>query len=661
MKTKKLYFTILILTANILILSQVEQIDYFGQTPPGDSAIVFAPGIFSLNNRYEYAPFFSPDGKTIYFGVTNAYWNDCKLWYTRYENGSWSEQKQAEIARGMDAWAPTVSPDGKTLYFSSAYPSYPPANIWTCEISGDQLFNKRKLENPFNTTYDEWRASETENKMRVFSSGRQGSLGQQDLYYSLFDGQNYSEPANFGIPVSSSDNDASAFISPDGSYMIFESTRPGGYGQADLVIIFKKDGGGWTNPKNMGPTINSSWIEDQPTVTPDGKYLMFCRREAGYTTIPTNVYWIDAGIINELKETNYSPYRNSNIPDQNTEVGSNYNYTVPGSVFVDDDGNETLTLIANLTNGNELPGWLTFDSNTITFSGTPNTLASYTIKVTAEDQEGLKITDVFTLNVLKAGEKNFLMDGTVDATGSLVSSNNGQSLYTDWDSVNGVLYIATEAASTVDGDVFIFVSKSPDGLTSTPWGKSGSVFNYDAFLGNETDNNWSGWTDHNSTVKNYSGNILEGTINIKEEFGEDFDKIYIAIGVYETNTNGNLINQVPSGNSDGNIDADEFYSLTIVSVSTDKPHIPEQSYLDPNYPNPFNPSTTIQFYLNRAGKTVLKIYDLLGSEVATLIDDELTAGKHSVIYDAENLASGVYLAKLTFGNFTSTRKIILLK
>ncbi len=83
--------------------------------------------------------------------------------------------------------------------------------------------------------------------------------------------------------------------------------------------------------------------------------------------------------------------------------------------------------------------------------------------------------------------------------------------------------------------------------------------------------------------------------------------------------------------------------------------------LNQNYPNPFNPSTLIEFKLAKRGKTTLKVFDVLGREVATLLDREMSAGKHSVIFDAKNLSSGIYLYQIKSGSFMATRKMTLMK
>ncbi len=89
--------------------------------------------------------------------------------------------------------------------------------------------------------------------------------------------------------------------------------------------------------------------------------------------------------------------------------------------------------------------------------------------------------------------------------------------------------------------------------------------------------------------------------------------------------------------------------------------IPEAYSLAQNYPNPFNPSTTIEFSIPRNENVTLKVYDMLGREVRTLVSDNLAAGSYKTRFDAGNLASGVYFYVLNAGKFTESRKLMIMK
>lgn len=83
--------------------------------------------------------------------------------------------------------------------------------------------------------------------------------------------------------------------------------------------------------------------------------------------------------------------------------------------------------------------------------------------------------------------------------------------------------------------------------------------------------------------------------------------------------------------------------------------------LQQNYPNPFNPATEIKFSFPKASNVQLKVFDIIGNEVASLVDEFKSAGKYSVKFDAKNLTSGVYFYRIQTDNYTDTKKLLLLK
>lgn len=89
--------------------------------------------------------------------------------------------------------------------------------------------------------------------------------------------------------------------------------------------------------------------------------------------------------------------------------------------------------------------------------------------------------------------------------------------------------------------------------------------------------------------------------------------------------------------------------------------IPDEFALMQNYPNPFNPSTTIRYSIPEASFATIKIYDMLGNEVATLVNEEQPAGNYEVDFNAAGLSSGIYFYKLQVAGFVETKKMILMK
>lgn len=89
--------------------------------------------------------------------------------------------------------------------------------------------------------------------------------------------------------------------------------------------------------------------------------------------------------------------------------------------------------------------------------------------------------------------------------------------------------------------------------------------------------------------------------------------------------------------------------------------VPAQYALRHNYPNPFNPSTTIEFSLPRAGFVTLAVYNVVGQKIATLVSDNLTAGSYKYHWDSGDMPSGLYFYRIKAGGFTKSRKMLLIR
>jgi hypothetical protein len=100
---------------------------------------------------------------------------------------------------------------------------------------------------------------------------------------------------------------------------------------------------------------------------------------------------------------------------------------------------------------------------------------------------------------------------------------------------------------------------------------------------------------------------------------------------------------------------------TIVNVESTNSDALSDFSLSQNYPNPFNPSTVISYQLPVIGFVTLKVYDILGREIATLVNEEKPAGEYEVEFDGSALTSGIYFYQLKAGSYVETRKMVLLK
>ena len=103
------------------------------------------------------------------------------------------------------------------------------------------------------------------------------------------------------------------------------------------------------------------------------------------------------------------------------------------------------------------------------------------------------------------------------------------------------------------------------------------------------------------------------------------------------------------------------YIQIVTGITSERTVIPSLFELYQNYPNPFNPSTIISFSLPTRSFVSLKVFDLIGREVATIVNEELAAGAHKRQWDATNISSGIYFYRLWAGTSTETKKLVLLR
>jgi hypothetical protein len=131
---------------------------------------------------------------------------------------------------------------------------------------------------------------------------------------------------------------------------------------------------------------------------------------------------------------------------------------------------------------------------------------------------------------------------------------------------------------------------------------------------------------------------------------------------------GAVVNEkiyVISGTSDGGYsgtgDVWEYTPPSFADGVEASYELPAHFVLEQNYPNPFNPTTVVRYQLPAAGDVTLAVYDLLGREVAVLVRGRVDAGVHEVTFDASGLSSGVYLYRLSAGDFVQARRLLFLK
>jgi hypothetical protein len=286
---------------------------YFGQESPGAVPRLFMPGLVSTHDLEGCVGFLDGGKVLVFYKALEG------LQYTYEKNGRWTPPERAPFQnQGITDF--TAGPDGKTLYFQSDRPVRPDdetddTNTWAVEWTGSSWTDPHLLPPPANTDSNESFPSLTDDgSLYIFTGRREGSrLG--DIYRSLFIENAYLEIERLGFPINTDYHEVDPFVAPDGSYLLFGSGRPGGYGTTDLYVSFLRDDGSWTHPHNAGNVINPFITPVRMSVTPDGKYFFFLsdypteldkgekvKSDRAERYGDTDVYWVETGFIETIKQ-----------------------------------------------------------------------------------------------------------------------------------------------------------------------------------------------------------------------------------------------------------------------------------------------------------------------------------------------------------------------
>ena len=303
-----------IFTSFILILAGCNQEDafptlkgpYLGQKPPGKIAEIFAPGIISNPDSRDLMHGFFDEGKLF---ILYRYPLDFKGDWTKQPfilmkqiDGQWTEPYESKLTGKPWFYNLESASEGKQVIFAwtkNIDGSGPPRELYLWKSTKTQKgwTEPARFKDPINTGFDTW-PSLSRDKALYFFSRRPGGMGGFDIYRSVPDNGEYKEVQNLGNAINTSYIEEDPYIAPDGSYLLFDSDRPGGYGGLDLYIAWRKKDGTWSTPVNLGERVNSKHAENRAYMSHDGKYLFFTSNRSG--TMDT--WWVDAIVLEELKQ-----------------------------------------------------------------------------------------------------------------------------------------------------------------------------------------------------------------------------------------------------------------------------------------------------------------------------------------------------------------------
>lgn len=209
----------------------------------------------------------------VYFTIQNTNEEVSVIAYSQKINKKWTEPKLINFTGKHRDIEPFLSADGLKLYFSSNRPldnsisESKDYDIWFVErvnLKSDWSTPKN-LGSPVNTANNEFYPSLTKTGNLYFTSDGSKSLGKDDIFFSKWENNKYSEPITLGLNINSAGYEFNAFVSPDENFLIFTGyNRTEGLGSGDLFISYKDKNGEWEKAKNMGPNVNSSLMDYCP-------------------------------------------------------------------------------------------------------------------------------------------------------------------------------------------------------------------------------------------------------------------------------------------------------------------------------------------------------------------------------------------------------------
>lgn len=288
---------------------------YLDQEVPGNTPILFAPGIVSTQHFEHSSITISPDGNEIYWTrieMPLSPDNPHKIMFSRRIDGVWSDPEEASFSGIYSNDGPVFSPDGSKIYFhikevlENGEKNF---DIVYCERENDEWSEIKRLSSEINTLYTEGSVSFTSSGEMFFSR----YLEEDDAY--LFYKSKYDNEVFSSTELVFEDNiniNVNPYVNRAGDILLFGSVnRPDGTGQnnSDLYVSFLLNDGSWSEPVNLGETINTTSNERFPSLSNDGKYLFFVSNrslpENIASELPQNglgdVYWVSADVIYDLK------------------------------------------------------------------------------------------------------------------------------------------------------------------------------------------------------------------------------------------------------------------------------------------------------------------------------------------------------------------------
>jgi len=280
---------------------------YLDETPPGSEPVLFRPGSVSTG-AIELSLAIHPNLQEVYF--TRLESGKATIMVSRQTDDGWTAPEPASFSGEYDDVNPFVSADGKRLYFASTRSPDGQTHIWVTERDGNEWSTPTRLTLPLESANGESSPSLTRDGTLYYVADYP-ELGGNGLYRAQLSDGTYQTPEKIDLLVDTGEIvEVEPFVAPDESFVLFYSAgrpdnlMPNGR-TGDIYIAFRDGQGQWSAPRNVGVPVSSSAEESTPTLSPDGQYLFFASNRTAGQRFP-DLYWIDAAFLQTLEPVEIS-------------------------------------------------------------------------------------------------------------------------------------------------------------------------------------------------------------------------------------------------------------------------------------------------------------------------------------------------------------------
>ncbi|MFC1540107.1 TolB family protein [Gemmatimonadota bacterium] len=273
--------------------------EYLGQERPGITSQLFAPDFVSTQYG-ELNSVFTDKGREFYFSRRGMPEIPSAIMVTGMHNDIWTEPEVVTfsgIYSDIDLFIPS---DGRRMIFCSNRPletggqAKQDHDFWISNRVG-KVWDEPVLFAPAALSpFEDYYPIITNSGNLYFNSQREGQ-GTNNIFCSKWMNGSYAPAVKLLPPINSAAREYDAYVSPDENLIVFSSERQGGFGSSDIYISRKLEDGRWSEPRNLGPDINSETADYGAMISSDGEYFFYTSGKRGNS----DIYWVDIKVLNK--------------------------------------------------------------------------------------------------------------------------------------------------------------------------------------------------------------------------------------------------------------------------------------------------------------------------------------------------------------------------